>query len=197
MQCQLRAMNIGHNITGGLMTLFSHSKLQWVTRFHQCWKLACLMNTTTFIFPFYENIFWTRTMVCTPFTTSHTLLSRTQDYEHERGQDSAYVTVRSHGKPASTGDFPWRFTEAGVISKVQLVDKREGHNPWTTADEQTKGDNSIAAVNRRMLWPAGSLAGGKGVNLWGLRQNLNQCLLSKETKRQSYILCHVTVSGIL
>lgn len=67
-------------------------------------------------------------MLCTPSTTSYTLLSRTGDDEHERGQESAYVRVRSHVKPASTDDFPQRLTEAEVNSKVQLVDKRQGHN---------------------------------------------------------------------
>lgn len=67
--------------------------------------------------------------MCTPSTTSHTLLSRTGDYKYERGQDSAYVRVRAHGKPASFDDFAQRFTEAEVmISKVELVGKKQGHN---------------------------------------------------------------------
>lgn len=55
-------------------------------------------------------------------------LSWAELYEHEREENSAYVTVISHEKPASIDGFPQRLTEAEVISKVQLVDKRQGHD---------------------------------------------------------------------
>lgn len=100
-------------------------------------------------------------MVCTASTTSHTPLSRTADYKHETRQASACSMVRSHGKLAKIDDFLQRFTEAEVVSKVQLVDKRQGHSSWTTADEQTKGDNSLTAANHRVLWHAGSLTAEK------------------------------------
>lgn len=67
-------------------------------------------------------------MGCTSSTTLHAFLSRNEDNERKRRQDSAYVTARSHEKPGNVDDFPQRFTETQVISKLQLVDKRQGHN---------------------------------------------------------------------
>lgn len=48
-------------------------------------------------------------------------------------------------------DFSQRFTEAEVITKVQLIDKRQGYNSQTTTDEQKKETTAcLTVINHTM-----------------------------------------------
>lgn len=125
------------------------------------WVFKGEENTPTFIFPFYGNAVWT--MLCTPSTTTNSLLSRTGDYEHERGENSAYVTVSSHEKHW------WLSTEVHRSrgDKQSTAGWQKTRTRFVNSRWADKGDNSITAVNHGMLWHSGRLVGGGKEILWG------------------------------
>lgn len=47
-------------------------------------------------------------------------------------------------------DFSQRFTEAEVITKIQLIDKRQGYNSQTTDKQKKKTTACLTVINHTM-----------------------------------------------